>query len=70
MLSALETSHSPVTMLKQVDKKVKPVSTPIPAEFKVTHTFPHNPLATLPKLDIHLPNFIPTKKLTKKGYRA
>ena len=50
---------------KQVDKKIKPVSTPIPAEFKVTHTFPHNPLATLPKLDVHPPNFIPTKKLTE-----
>ena len=50
---------------KRVDKKVKPISTPIPAEFKVTCTFLHNPLATLPKLDVHPPDFIPTKKLTE-----
>ena len=51
---------------KRVDKKVRPVSKPIPIEFKVTRTIPYDPLATLPRLSRNPPEFSPTTKLTQE----
>ena len=51
---------------KRVDKHIKPISTPIPQEFKVIQTIPYNPITTLELLDIHFGPQKPTSKFTQK----
>ncbi|KAJ7145968.1 hypothetical protein C8R44DRAFT_599144, partial [Mycena epipterygia] len=51
------------TMYKRVDKKIRPVSTTFSPEYEVTRRIPQDPLATLPELPVHPPEFKPTKRL-------
>ncbi|KAG2117385.1 uncharacterized protein F5147DRAFT_528497, partial [Suillus discolor] len=53
-----------LTMYKQVDKKVKPVSGTFPQDAQVLRRFPYNPLETMIPLTPHPPNFIPDGRLT------
>lgn len=52
------------TAYKQVGQKVKPVSGIFPEEARVTRQFPHDPLDTLPPLNPHPPEFVPTPRLS------
>ena len=52
------------TMYKRVDQKIKPVSTRMPPEASVKRRIPKDPLASLPELPFHAPDFVPTAKLT------
>ena len=51
---------------KQVNKRIRPISQPIPQEFKVTQTIPYDPLTTLTPLDIHFGENQPTVKFTQE----
>ena len=51
---------------KRVNKHIKPISTPILQEFKVTQTIPYNPITTLELLDIHFGPQKPTRKFTQE----
>jgi len=51
---------------KKVDVRVRPVPGVFPQEAMVRRKFPNNPLANLPELPRHPPEFIPTAKLTQE----
>jgi len=51
---------------KTVDKKVRPVPTTLPEEFRTIHRIPEDPLLMLPPLPTHLPDFTPGKRLTQE----
>lgn len=55
---------------KSAAKGVKPVSTALPEEFRITRHFPEDPLLTLPEVPTHPPEFIPTTKFTRERYEA
>jgi hypothetical protein len=52
---------------KRVDKKVKPVSGMFPEESKVKRQFPEDPLASLPPLPVHPPDFVSNGRLTEEN---
>jgi len=54
------------TAYKRVAQKVHPVSGTFPEEARVHRTFPEDPLASLPVLTPHPPEFVPTERLTKE----
>ena len=56
------------TAYKRVDRKVKPVPAVFPEDAKVIHTFPENPLKSLPPLPMKPPKFKPNGRLTQKLY--
>jgi hypothetical protein len=61
----LDPSYDPILMMyKQVDKKVKPVSSTFPQDAQVLRQFPHDPLETMIPLTPHPPDFIPDGRLT------
>ena len=49
---------------KRVAQKVHPIPGVVPEEARVRHSFPHNPLDTLPQLSPTPPKFVPTERLT------
>ena len=51
---------------KSVDKKVRPVPGITPEYTKVLRQFPSDPLANLPTLPTHPPEFVPTIKFTQE----
>jgi len=51
---------------KIVDKKVRPVPTTLPEEFRTVCRIPEDPLLTLPPLLTYLPNFTPGKRLMQE----
>ena len=69
-------SNEEVTLLedykkryKPVNKRSKPVPTTLPAEFKVVRNMPHNPLDSLPEVNLHpQPSFDPGKRLTEERW--
>jgi hypothetical protein len=52
------------TAYKRVDKKIKPVPTSFPEDCYVQRCIPEDPLATLPKLPYHSPEFQPTRRVS------
>src|SRR5215470_9244684 len=55
---------------KKVDVRVRPVPGVFPQEAMVHRQFPNNPLANLPTLPKHPPEFTPTAKLTDERMKA
>ncbi|KDQ30120.1 hypothetical protein PLEOSDRAFT_1016853, partial [Pleurotus ostreatus PC15] len=49
---------------KRVAEKIHPVSGVYPEDVKVIRSFPEDPLASLPPLSKHPPDFVPGKRLT------
>ena len=49
---------------KKVANRVKPVATTLPEEFRIVRRVPHDPLADLPTLPEHPPDFTPGKRYT------
>jgi hypothetical protein len=47
------------SIYKPVAKKVRMVPTTMPAEYRVVRQLPTDPLAGMPELPTHPPNFIP-----------
>jgi len=59
-LSAYSYDHSRHALVyKPVAKKVRTVPTTMPAEYRVVRQLPEDPLAGMPELPTHLPEFIP-----------
>ena len=58
--------HTTVQAYKTVTKKVCPIPTSLPEEFRNIHCIPSNPLLSLPLLSPHSPDFIPGKHLTQE----
>ena len=54
------------TAYKRVDKKIHPVSTSFPTDFRVIRQIPEDPLLSLPELSKHPPDFIPTAKISQE----
>jgi hypothetical protein len=53
---------------KPVDKKIVPVKTTLPDEYRITRRAHPNPLADMPSLPIHPPTFSPSKIYTQERY--
>ncbi|PCH41821.1 hypothetical protein WOLCODRAFT_69862, partial [Wolfiporia cocos MD-104 SS10] len=51
---------------KRVDRRVKPVPGVFPEDARVHRRFPEDPLATLPHLTPHPPDFSPGDRLTQE----
>ena len=54
---------------KKVAHKVRPVATTLPEEFRIIRKFPSDPLANLPKLPSHPPEFVPGERYTEERMR-
>ena len=55
-----------VLKYKRVDKKVRPVPTTLPEEYRTVHRIPEDPLLSLPPLPTHPPEFTPGERLTQE----
>jgi len=60
---------NPATLIlkyKRVDKKVRPIPTTLPEEFRNLRRIPEDPLLSLPPLPTHPPDFMPGERLTQE----
>jgi len=65
-LSAYSYDHSRHALVyKPVAKKVRTVPTTMPAEYRVVRQLPEDPLAGMPELPTHPPEFIPGSRFTR-----
>jgi len=55
-----------VLKYKQVDKKVRPVPTTLPEEYRTVCRIPKDPLLSLPPLPTHPPDFTPGERLSQE----
>jgi len=55
-----------VLKYKQVDKKVRPVPTTLPEEYRTVRRIPEDPLLSLPLLPTHPPDFTPSERLSQE----
>ena len=55
-----------VLKYKRVDKKVRPVPTTLPEEYRTVRHIPEDPLLSLPPLLTHPPEFTPGERLTQE----
>ena len=55
---------------KKVANRVKPVATTLPEEFRIVRKIPGDPLAELPKLPTHPPEFVPGARYTQERKEA
>ena len=55
---------------KKVDKKVRPVPTTLPEEFRIVRRAHPNPLEHKPVLPVHPPDFEPSGRFTQERYEA
>ncbi|KIL55787.1 hypothetical protein M378DRAFT_51711, partial [Amanita muscaria Koide BX008] len=55
---------------KPVAKKVKPVISTLPTEFRIVRNITGDPLAELPKLSPQPPDFTPTGRYTQERKEA
>ncbi len=53
---------------KKVDQRVKPVPTTLPEEFRIIREITGNPLADIPILSTHPPDFHPTGRYTQENH--
>jgi hypothetical protein len=51
---------------KKVANKTKPVATTLPENFRIVRLDHPDPLADMPPLPIHPPDFVPTGRITKE----
>ena len=51
---------------KKVEDRIRPVPAIMPEDVKVKRTIPRDPLANLPRLPAHAPEFTPTTKMTQE----
>jgi len=51
---------------KRVDKKVRPIPTTLPKEYRSVHHIPEDPLLSLPPLPTHPPDFTPSECLSQE----
>lgn len=58
------------TAYKRVAEKIHPVSGVYPEDVKVIRSFPEDPLASLPPLSKHPPDFVPGKRLTMERLKG
>ncbi|KAF9536296.1 hypothetical protein CPC08DRAFT_652188, partial [Agrocybe pediades] len=60
--------HEPVQSYayKKVANRVKPVATTLPEQFRIKRRIPRDPLADLPELPKHPPEFKPGKRYTQE----
>ena len=56
------------SVYKKVDKKVRPVPTTLPEEFRIVRRPHPNPLKDRPKLPVNPPEFKPGKRFTQERY--
>ena len=59
-----DTEEKYILKYKTVDKKIRPVPMATSEEMKVKRRFPADPLANLPALLTHAPEFTPTAQIT------
>jgi len=62
-------SYDPIQralVYKLVAKKVRTVQTAMPPEFRITRQLPDDPLASMPTLPIHPPDFVPGVRFTQE----
>ncbi|THG93767.1 hypothetical protein EW026_g7561 [Hermanssonia centrifuga] len=57
-----------VLKYKPVDRKVRPVPTTLPEEFRIVRRAPADILADLPQLPLHPPSFSPGLRYTQERY--
>ena len=57
---------TPVLVYKKAAKKVHPVATSLPEDFRVIRQCPEDPLLSLPPLPTHPPPFTPSLRLTQE----
>jgi hypothetical protein len=64
--------HATATVLayKKVAKKVHPVATSLPEDFRITRRRPEDPLLTLPTLPACPPPFTPGDRLTQERFEG
>ena len=66
----LDSTPTPKTsqnfLYKPVHLKIKPVPATFPEDARVTRQFPEDPLLSLPPLNPHPPDFVPSVKLTEE----
>ena len=55
---------------KKVANRIKPVATTLPEEFRIERRIPEDPLANMPKLPTHPPDFEPGKRYTLERKEA
>src|SRR5271154_2803594 len=55
---------------KKVANRIKPVATTLPKEFRIERRIPSDPLATIPMLPIHPPEFEPGRRYTLERKEA
>ena len=55
-----------VLKYKQVNKKVRPVPTTLPEEYRTVRCIPEDPLLSLPLLPTHPPDFTPGERLSQE----
>jgi hypothetical protein len=55
---------------KKVANRVKPVATTLPEDFRIVRKFPSDPLANLPELPEHPPEFTPGRRYTVERKEA
>jgi hypothetical protein len=67
--SQIDTNIS-VQAYKKVAKKVRPVPTTLPEDFRTIRRIPSDPLLTLPELSPHPPDFSPGSRLTQERLEA
>jgi hypothetical protein len=66
LISDSDKTYQAFTMYKRVDKKIRPVSTTFSPDYEIKRTIPEDPLATLPTLPTHPPEFTPTERLSRE----
>ncbi len=59
-----------VLAYKKVAKKVQPVSTSLPEDYRIIRRIPKDPLLSLPALPTHPPDFTPGSRLTQERLNA
>jgi len=62
--------HKASLAYKKVTKKVCPVSTTLPEDFRNIHHILEDPLLSLPPLPTHPPDFSPSQHLTEERLEA
>ena len=66
----VEVKDGEMMKYKKVENRTKPVATTLPEEYRIVRHEPPDPLASLPELPIHPPDFTPSKRYTQERYEA
>ena len=66
----VEVKDGEMMKYKKVANRTKPVATTLPEEYRIVRHEPPDPLASLPELPIHPPDFTPGERYTQERYEA